>query len=167
MNNYYAPCFYRIDFVVIPSYIELTWSRLSFFLKIGLTSASFKSARNHPLSNDKLMIFIIRERCISSVSLSMSTGISLTGVTLEPSILQITCRTFSAKHFFCIGQYKNEEVHKGNRRNEKKYMHIRPSWSFFAIREESTFKYVLSQYRSSKELLNCSKKVSWFFEKQQ
>ena len=23
MSNYYAPCFYRIDFVVIPSYIEL------------------------------------------------------------------------------------------------------------------------------------------------
>ena len=23
MNNYYAPCFYRIDFVVILSYIEL------------------------------------------------------------------------------------------------------------------------------------------------
>ena len=23
MNNYYAPCFYRIDFVLIPSYIEL------------------------------------------------------------------------------------------------------------------------------------------------
>ena len=23
MSNYYAPCLYRIDFVVIPSYIEL------------------------------------------------------------------------------------------------------------------------------------------------
>ena len=23
MRNYYAPCFYRIDFVVIPCYIEL------------------------------------------------------------------------------------------------------------------------------------------------
>ena len=26
MSNYYAPCFYRIDFVVIPSYIELLWT---------------------------------------------------------------------------------------------------------------------------------------------
>ena len=25
MSNYYAPCFYRIDFVVIPSSIELPW----------------------------------------------------------------------------------------------------------------------------------------------
>ena len=25
MNNHYAPCFYRIDFVVISSYIELPW----------------------------------------------------------------------------------------------------------------------------------------------
>ena len=25
MSNYYAPCSYRIDFVVIPSYIELPW----------------------------------------------------------------------------------------------------------------------------------------------
>ena len=26
MTNYYTPCFYRIDFVVIPSYIELPCS---------------------------------------------------------------------------------------------------------------------------------------------
>ena len=25
MSNYYAPCFYRIDFVVIPSFVELPW----------------------------------------------------------------------------------------------------------------------------------------------
>ena len=25
MSNCYAPCFYRIDFVVIPSYVELPW----------------------------------------------------------------------------------------------------------------------------------------------
>ena len=25
MSNYYAPCFYRIHFVGIPSYIELPW----------------------------------------------------------------------------------------------------------------------------------------------
>ena len=26
MSSYYAPCFNRIDFVVIPSYAELSWS---------------------------------------------------------------------------------------------------------------------------------------------
>ena len=25
MNSYYASCFYRIDFAVIPSYVELPW----------------------------------------------------------------------------------------------------------------------------------------------
>ena len=25
MSNYYATCFYRINFAVIPSYIELPW----------------------------------------------------------------------------------------------------------------------------------------------
>ena len=25
MSNYYAPCFSRIDFVVIPAYVELPW----------------------------------------------------------------------------------------------------------------------------------------------
>ena len=25
IGNYYAPCFYRIDLVVIPSYLELPW----------------------------------------------------------------------------------------------------------------------------------------------
>ena len=25
MSNYYEPCFYRVDFDVIPSYIELPW----------------------------------------------------------------------------------------------------------------------------------------------
>ena len=35
MSNYYAPCFYRIDFVVIPSYIELSWKKeLIFTVKI-------------------------------------------------------------------------------------------------------------------------------------
>ena len=28
MNNYYAPCFYRIEFVVIHSYIELPWKEV-------------------------------------------------------------------------------------------------------------------------------------------
>ena len=29
MSNYYAPCFYRIDFFVIPSYIELPWTPIT------------------------------------------------------------------------------------------------------------------------------------------
>ena len=37
------------------------------------------------------MIFTISDRCISSATLSMSAGISHTGVALEPSILKITC----------------------------------------------------------------------------
>ena len=67
-----------------------------FFLKIGLTSASFKSSRKHLFSNDKLMIFVISERCISSVTLSMSAGMSPTGGALEPSILKLTCCTCSS-----------------------------------------------------------------------
>ena len=30
MSNYYAPYFYRIDFTVIPSYIELPWFKTYF-----------------------------------------------------------------------------------------------------------------------------------------
>ena len=33
MSNYYAPCFYRIDFVVIPSYIELPCLHTSFIFR--------------------------------------------------------------------------------------------------------------------------------------
>ena len=55
-------------------------------MKIGPTSASFKSSGKHPFSNDKLMIFVISERCISSVTLSMSAGMSPTSVALKPSI---------------------------------------------------------------------------------
>ena len=42
------------------------------------------------------MIFVISERCISTVTLSMSAGMSPTGVALEPSILKITCRSCSS-----------------------------------------------------------------------
>ena len=42
------------------------------------------------------MIFAISDRCISSVTLSMSAGTSHTGLALEPSILKITCRTCSS-----------------------------------------------------------------------
>ena len=33
MSNYCAPCFYRIDFVVIPSYIELPCWNQCYFLQ--------------------------------------------------------------------------------------------------------------------------------------
>ena len=42
------------------------------------------------------MIFVISERCISSVILNMYAGISLLGVALEPSIVKITCGTCSS-----------------------------------------------------------------------
>ena len=67
--------------------VEFSLPKSSFFLKIGLSSASFKLPGKHPFSNDKLMIFVIRERCLSSVTLSMSAGMSATDVTLESSIL--------------------------------------------------------------------------------
>ena len=51
---------------------------------------SFKSSGKYPFSNKKLTVFVISERCISSATLSMSVGISPTGVA---SILKITCRT--------------------------------------------------------------------------
>ena len=41
------------------------------------------------------MIFVISERYISSVTLSMSAGMSPTGVALEPSLLKIICHTCS------------------------------------------------------------------------
>ena len=34
MNNYYGPCFYRIDFVVIPSYVKLSWFQERITLEI-------------------------------------------------------------------------------------------------------------------------------------
>ena len=45
---------------------------------------------------NKTLMFVISERCISSVTLSMSARMSSTGVALEPSILKITCRTCSS-----------------------------------------------------------------------
>ena len=51
-----------------------------FFWKISLTSASFKSSGKHPFSNDKLMIFVVSGRCVSSVTLRMSAGMFPTGV---------------------------------------------------------------------------------------
>ena len=50
MSNYYVPCFYRIDFVVIPSYIELPWLNLPkilFSFHRSLLSASFLKFVNH------------------------------------------------------------------------------------------------------------------------
>ena len=40
MSNYYAPCFYRIDFVVIPSYIELPCMKIP-CMKRHTTETSF------------------------------------------------------------------------------------------------------------------------------
>ena len=61
-----------------------------------LNSASFNSSGKHPFSDDKLMNFVISEKCISSVTLSMSAGMFPTALALEPSILKTTCRTCSS-----------------------------------------------------------------------
>ena len=53
---------------------------------MDLTSESLKLSEKHQFSNNKLTIFVVSGRCVSSVALSMSAGISPTGVTLEPSI---------------------------------------------------------------------------------
>ena len=37
MSNYYAPCFYKIDFVVILSYIELPWFKKSVYFYVTVT----------------------------------------------------------------------------------------------------------------------------------
>ena len=57
MSNYYAPCFYRIDFVVISPYIELPCSNLlslnkSNFPIIGLSE--HKIGLNTPINNISL-----------------------------------------------------------------------------------------------------------------
>ena len=85
-------------------------SRSTFFLKKGLTSASFKSSGKHPSSKDTLMIFVIIDSCIPSVTLSMSGGMFPTGVALETSILKITCRrccfiTCWKKTFYCFHKF--------------------------------------------------------------
>ena len=80
---------------------QCSLSRAPFVLKMELTFASFKSSRKQPFSNDNSMIFVIGERCICSVTLSMSTEIFPTSVSLEPSMLKITCRkNFPLLSFF-------------------------------------------------------------------
>ena len=71
-------------------------SRSSFFLKLGLTSESFKSPGKHLFSNDKLMTLVVSERCVSSVNCSIFAGKPPKGVALELSIHEITCRTCSS-----------------------------------------------------------------------
>ena len=63
---------------------------------MGLASTSFKSSGKHAFSNDKLMILVISERSISSITLRISARMSPTVVALEPSILKITYRTCSS-----------------------------------------------------------------------
>ena len=67
-----------------------------FLKKTGLTVVSLLSSGKHPFSNEKLLIFVISERCISNVTLSMSSGRSTSRVTLESSILKIICCTCSS-----------------------------------------------------------------------
>ena len=46
MSNYYAPCFYRIDFVVIPSYLKLPCSKK----KIHLAFQNMYSENRFPVA---------------------------------------------------------------------------------------------------------------------
>ena len=53
MSNYYAPYFYRIDFVVIPSYLELPWIyQANVFIFIGCRKGilAWNGLKNHLLT---------------------------------------------------------------------------------------------------------------------
>ena len=54
MSNYYAPCFYRIDFVVILSYIELPWVKQ---LRSEIANYYHKSlnVKNRQLKTEQLL----------------------------------------------------------------------------------------------------------------
>ena len=59
MSNYYAPCFYRIDFVVIPSYIELPCSDYK----------DYKSSFNELLDKDSS--FTIHQKNVQSLAIEI------------------------------------------------------------------------------------------------
>ena len=54
MSNYYAPCFYRINFVVIPSYIELPCSDRKFLVSVDFFSWFTDSSQNFLVCIDVL-----------------------------------------------------------------------------------------------------------------
>ena len=63
MSNYYAPCFYRIDFVVNPSYIELPCNdtvhkKLSF--PLGSYAVSYGLGRNYRRSPEWKTLFFLQ-----------------------------------------------------------------------------------------------------------
>ena len=47
MSNYYAPCSYRIGFVVIPSYIELPWFSQTNYMKQSSTKNHLALAKTN------------------------------------------------------------------------------------------------------------------------
>ena len=53
MNNYYLPCFNRIDFVVIPSYIEFPCFKHCLFQKIKI---EIFAAKWFPVNRSKLQV---------------------------------------------------------------------------------------------------------------
>ena len=55
MSNYYAPCFYRIDFVVIPSYIELPCENQQLLMMLLL--------QQHKLINAFFLKIILLSSC--------------------------------------------------------------------------------------------------------
>ena len=62
-------------------------------MKIGLI---FISSGKQPFSKETFMILVKKGRCISTVDLSTSAGMSFTGVALELSRLKIVSRTESS-----------------------------------------------------------------------
>ena len=76
-------------------------SKSSFFLKIELTSATFKSSGKQSFLKDKLMhpwlmILVRTEVQISIVDFSIPAGICPTGVAFLPSDFEISFRTLSS-----------------------------------------------------------------------
>ena len=59
MSNNYAPCFSRIDFVVIPSYIELPWFIL-WFTDLVLNIQSKGQQLNYPLIKELKITFPLK-----------------------------------------------------------------------------------------------------------
>ena len=60
MSNYYAPCFYRVDFVVIPSYIELPCCNLRTFTATKVTTYLIQQKLLQDESNLLKQVYIFR-----------------------------------------------------------------------------------------------------------
>ena len=71
MSNYYALCFYRIDFFVIPSYIELPW----IYQRLVTVAVSFNGIAAYSFDCESLHI------CESLISQAIQVAVRHTAVT--------------------------------------------------------------------------------------